>query len=160
MAFSMKSFAPSTRFLSPRPVALTARSGRSAVGRSQLLIRAETIWQLAPKSGKQVAEPLTLTDIIGTQKSFVSVGDQKHQDAEQVFSDEKGVYVKFESKGDANAVDSPATLYFTDLGSETDVTVNGKKVGKNEEVELSVGSEISFGSDTVYKVLRDSRAQA
>ena len=31
----------------------------------------------------------------------------------QVFSDEKGVYVKFESKGDANAVDSPATLYFT-----------------------------------------------
>ncbi len=25
-------------------------------------------------------------------------------------------------------------------------------MGKNEEVELSVGSEISFGSDTVYKV--------
>ncbi len=42
--------------------------------------------------------------------------------------------------------------YPQDLGSETDVTVNGKKVGKNEEVELSVGSEISFGSDTVYKV--------
>lgn len=34
----------------------------------------------------------------------------------QIFSDEKGVYVKFESKGDANAVDSPATLYFTVRG--------------------------------------------
>ena len=55
---------------------------------------------------------------------------------------------KFESKGDANSVDSPATLYFT---SETDVTVNGKKVGKIEEDQLSVGSEICFGSGTVYR---------
>lgn len=31
----------------------------------------------------------------------------------QVFSSDSGVYVTFESKGDANAVDSPAELYIT-----------------------------------------------
>lgn len=81
----MKSVAPSTRFLSPRPVALTARSSRGPVGRSQLVIEAKTVWQLAPKSGKTL-EALTLTDDINTQKSFVSVGDKKHQDAEQVLA--------------------------------------------------------------------------
>lgn len=38
------------------------------------------------------------------------------------------------------------------MGSETGVKVDGKQLNKNEEVPLSVGSEISFGSDTVYKV--------
>jgi hypothetical protein len=86
MAFSMKSVAPSTRFLSPRPVALSARSSRGPVGRSLLVIEAKTVWQLAPKSGKNMMEALTLTDEISNQKSFVSVGDKKHQDAEQVLT--------------------------------------------------------------------------
>ncbi|EIE22592.1 hypothetical protein COCSUDRAFT_63737 [Coccomyxa subellipsoidea C-169] len=159
MAFTMKSVAPSTRFLSPRPVALTARSSRGLVGRSQLVIEAKTVWQLAPKSGKTL-EALNLTDDINTQKSFVSVGDKKHQDAEQIFSDEQGVYVKFESKGASASDDSQANLYLTDLGSETSVTVDGKEVSKDQEVKLRVGSEISFGSSTVYKVLRDERAHA
>jgi hypothetical protein len=31
----------------------------------------------------------------------------------QVFSGNSGVYVKFEAKGDTNAVDSPSELYIT-----------------------------------------------
>jgi hypothetical protein len=56
------------------------------VSRSRLVIKAETIWQLAPQSGSasKNLEYLTLNESIGTKKSFVSVGDKKHQDAEQV----------------------------------------------------------------------------
>lgn len=38
------------------------------------------------------------------------------------------------------------------MGSETSVTVDGKQVSKNEEVQLKIGSEICFGSETVYQV--------
>ena len=43
-------------------------------------------------------------------------------------------------------------MLLQDLGSETSVTVDGKEVSKDQEVKLRVGSEISFGSSTVYKV--------
>ena len=45
-----------------------------------------------------------------------------------------------------------AALHVQDMGSETSVTVDGKQVSKNEEVQLKIGSEICFGSETVYQV--------
>lgn len=47
------------------------------------MIEAKTVWQLAPQGGKTMEE-INLTDAINTQKSFTSVGDKEHQDAEQV----------------------------------------------------------------------------
>jgi hypothetical protein len=83
MAFTMKIVAPSTSYISARPVVSASRSSRSAGGRARLVIEAKTVWQLAPQpAGK--SEDINLTDAINTQKSFTSVGDKKHQDAEQV----------------------------------------------------------------------------
>lgn len=45
-----------------------------------------------------------------------------------------------------------AALHVQDMGSETSVTVDGNQVSKNEEVQLKIGSEICFGSETVYQV--------
>ncbi len=83
----MKLTAPSTGFLAPKTVALRAQC-RRAVGRSALMVQAKTIWQLAPQSGDNAKnfETLTLNDEINTSKSFVSVGDQRHPDAERVWS--------------------------------------------------------------------------
>ena len=81
MAYNMKTLAPSTSYISARPAVLSARSGRAAGGRARLVIEAKTVWQLASQGGK---EEINLTDAINTQKSFTSVGDKKHEDAEQV----------------------------------------------------------------------------
>lgn len=83
MAFTMKTVAPSTSLISARPIVLSARSARPVGGRARLVIEAKTVWQLAPQGGKSLEE-INLTDAINAQKSFTSVGDKKHQDAEQV----------------------------------------------------------------------------
>ena len=81
MAYTMRTLAPSTSYISARPAVLSARSSRCVGGRARLVIEAKTVWQLAGQGGK---EEINLTDAINTQKSFTSVGDKKHQDAEQV----------------------------------------------------------------------------
>lgn len=83
MAFKMSAVAPSTKFLAPRPVALRAQCRRPA-GRSALMIQAKTIWQLSPQTGAKNLEFIELNDEINTKKSYVSVGDKQHADAERV----------------------------------------------------------------------------
>ena len=83
MTFTMKTVAPSTSFIRARPIVVAGRSGRLTGGRARLVIEAKTVWQLAPQGGKTMEE-INLTDAINTQKSFTSVGDKAHQDAEQV----------------------------------------------------------------------------
>jgi hypothetical protein len=84
MAYSMKTVAPSTRLLSPRPVAIRARASRATFGRSRLVIEAKTVWQLEAGGANKNKETVTLNDKINESKSLVSVSDNKHSDAERV----------------------------------------------------------------------------
>ena len=84
MAYSMKTVAPSTRLLSPRPVAIRARASRATFGRSRLVIEAKTVWQLEAGGANKNKETVTLNDKINESKSLVSVGDNKHSGAEKV----------------------------------------------------------------------------
>ena len=84
MAFTMKTVAPSTRLLSPRPLSIRARTSRATFGRSRLVIEAKTVWQLEAGGANKNKETVTLNDEINQEKSFVSVGDKAHSDAERV----------------------------------------------------------------------------
>lgn len=50
------------------------------------MIQAKTIWQLSPQTGAKNLEFIELNDEINTKKSYVSVGDKQHADAERVWS--------------------------------------------------------------------------
>ena len=84
MAFTMKTIAPSTKLLSPRPLSIRARTSRATFGRSRLVIEAKTVWQLEAGGANKNKETVTLNDEINQEKSFVSVGDKAHSDAERV----------------------------------------------------------------------------
>ena len=84
MAFSMKTVAPSTRLLSPRPLSIRARTSRATFGRSRLVIEAKTVWQLEAGGANKNKETVTLNDEINQEKSLVSVGDKANSDAERV----------------------------------------------------------------------------
>ena len=84
MAFTMKTVAPSTKLLSPRPLSIRARTSRATYGRSRLVIEAKTVWQLEAGGANKNKETVTLNDEINQEKSFVSVGDKAHSDAERV----------------------------------------------------------------------------
>ncbi|CAK0782993.1 hypothetical protein CVIRNUC_006188 [Coccomyxa viridis] len=155
----MKTVAPSTKLLSPRPLSIRARTSRATFGRSRLVIEAKTIWQLEAGGANKNKETVTLNDEINQEKSFVSVGDKAHSDAERVLAGDEGIYLKFVAKGDSAPTDSPGELYVTDAGSEVEVKVDGKPLQKNQEFKLGVGMTISYGGSE-YKVLRNAEAHA
>ena len=80
----MKTVAPSTRLLSPRPLSIRARTSRATFGRTRLVIEAKTVWQLEAGGANKNKETVTLNDEINQEKSFVSVGDKANSDAERV----------------------------------------------------------------------------
>ena len=84
MAYTMKTVAPSTRLLSPRPLSIRARTSRATFGRSHLVIEAKTVWELEAGGANKNKETVTLNDKINESKSLVSVGDSKHEGAEKV----------------------------------------------------------------------------
>ena len=84
MAFSMKTVAPSTKLLAPRPLSIRARTSRATFGRSRLVIEAKTVWELEAGGANKNKETVTLNDKINESKSLVSVGDSKHEGAEKV----------------------------------------------------------------------------
>ncbi|CAL5220438.1 g2453 [Coccomyxa viridis] len=159
MAFSMKTVAPSTKLLAPRPLSIRARTSRATFGRSRLVIEAKTVWELEAGGANKNKETVTLNDKINESKSLVSVGDSKHEGAEKVLEGDAGVYLKFIAKGESEPVDSPGELWVTDEGSEVEVKLDGTPLKKGEETKLGVGMTISYGS-TEYKVLRNAEAHA
>lgn len=84
MAYSMKTVAPSTRLLAPRPVSIRARTSRATFGRSRLVIEAKTVWQLEAGGANKNQEVFTLNDKMNESKLLVTAGDNKHEGAEKV----------------------------------------------------------------------------
>ncbi len=84
MAYSMKTVAPSTKLLAPRPLSIRARTSRATFGRSRLVIEAKTVWELEAGGANKNKETVILNDKINESKALVSVGDSKHEGAERV----------------------------------------------------------------------------
>ena len=74
--------------------------------------------------------------------------------------DHGGVHLLFEAEGEANPLDSPSSLFVTDVDSQCDVSVDGVPLKKGEKKKLHPGATIVMGETASYVVLRNVQAHA
>lgn len=74
--------------------------------------------------------------------------------------DHGGVHLIFEAEGVATPLDSPSSLFVTDVDSECDITVDGAPLKKGQKLKLHPGAIIEMGEDASYVVLRNVQAHA
>jgi hypothetical protein len=70
------------------------------------------------------------------------------------------VHLLFEAEGEASPLDSPSSLFVTDVDSACDITVDGAPLKKGQKMKLHPGATIDMGEDASYVVLRNVQAHA
>ncbi|EFN54593.1 expressed protein [Chlorella variabilis] len=103
-----------------------------------------------------------LTGPIGSKRMCsIASHDYKSEEAQDLcIVEHGGIHLVFDAEGSSNPLDSPSLLYVTDLDSECDVMVNGKKLDKGERTPVKPGSVIAMGEEAQYQVQRNVFAHA
>lgn len=156
-------FAKSLNVLTVKNPRLHARSN---VHRHKVM--ASTYWSLAPKKEKATffqnvaSTVIDLTGSIG-RKRVCSIGAKDYVQNEPIdftIIDHGGIHVLFESESDhINPLDSPSTLYITDVDSSSEVYVDGILVPKGKRIKCRPGAHVHLG-DADFVVQRNVVAHA
>ena len=150
---------------------LSTRAPRAAAPRApaprrlRLQTSACTYWQLAPAAAARGAgwerSVIDLTGPIGSRRlcSLASTDYAGEAAADFEPLSHGSVHLVFEAEGEAVPLDSPSTLYVTNLDCGSAVLADGRPVPKGEKVRLRPGAALVLDGEE-YVVLRDARAHA